>query len=139
MNNIKNTLSELNPNLYIVSIRDDRLQLPKENDYGSIEYKRTLSECDDPKAEKYATQMKWRGGQNHKGLATYYIGVDDDGTLCGLTSDEIVEALEWLVKISNIINASIIKIEIIQCLDLTVLRVNIKMKKLTDGYGDFDF
>lgn len=132
-------LHQTHPKLFVLSTQEPDLKLDPENDNGPIEYKRTLSECDETRAQKYATQMLWRLGQNVKGLATYYIGVDDDGTICGLTTDEILEAIDWLTKIAQIIGASIIKVEVIDCGERKILRVVVKMKKISDGYADFDF
>lgn len=123
------------PKFYLTETRDDKLKFRPENDTGSIEYKRTLENCSDIKAKKYATQMRWRILQNRKKqCATYYIGVDDDGTITGLTDSDAMESISKFVSISKTIGASIIAVCIIYVGDSMVIKIGVKIKKIVDNY-----
>jgi len=68
-----------------------------EKDEGNIEYKLKLIDKSLSKIESVATQMRYRckeGGSE----CIYHIGVDDDGTLVGVTNDEFNETLGCLKK-----------------------------------------
>lgn len=130
-----NHIRGINNKLFITQLIDDKFKLPPENDNGYIEYKRTLADCDQIKCEKYATQMQWRIMQNTKNnIAIYYIGVDDDGTLNGMTNEEIIGSINNILRIINIIEASVQSINIIYSNNTRILRINVKKKKLNDCY-----
>ena len=131
-----NKIKKINNKLFVTQIMNDNFTLPRENPFGPIEYKRTLVECDDIKCEKYATQMQWRITQNSKNnIANYYIGVDDDGTINGLSNEEIIKCIQNFLKIISIIEASIQSINIIYTKNNNrILRINVKKKKLNDCY-----
>lgn len=123
------------PKLYIREIIDDKLVFNEEKDYGFVEYKRILTDFDEKRAQKYATQMRWRILQNSKNqCATYYIGVDDDGTITGLTESEIEECIKNIVLVATTINASIVDVKIVHIKELTIVKIIIKNKKISDNY-----
>ena len=123
------------PKLFVTEIVDNEIIFLPEQDDGFVEYKRTLIDCNDKKNEKYATQMRWRISKNLKNqYAIYYIGIDDDGTIVGLSNEEIIECIERFVIISNLIRASIIGIQIIHINKLTIIKIRVKMKKINDNY-----
>ena len=123
------------PKLFVTEIVDNEIIFLPEQDDGFVEYKRTLIDCNDKKNEKYATQMRWRISKNLKNqYAIYYIGIDDDGTIVGLSNEEIIECIERFVIISNLIGASIIGIQIIHINKLTIIKIRVKMKKINDNY-----
>ena len=123
------------PKLYVTEITNDALIFKPEQDNGFVEYKRTLTDCTELKATKYATQMQWRITENVKNqCATYYIGIDDDGTIVGLTEIEIMDCVERFVLIAESINASIIGIQIIHVKELLIVRIGVKIKKIKDNY-----
>lgn len=135
MDNIFNKLSELLPDVFITEIDGNNIIFQQENDIGCIEYKRTLTNTNDFKLEKYATQMQYRIFQNvNKHFAIYYIGIDDDGSIVGISENDIIKNLELFNKIVNIIGAEIISVFIIKMIVLNDIRliIRIKIKKNDD-------
>lgn len=123
------------PKLYITETKHDDVAFEPEKDDGHVEYKRTIADCSDKKAEKYATQMKWRISENtRQQYATYFIGVDDDGTIVGLADKEILDCIKKFVSISKTIDASITGIEIIYVKKLSIIRITVKIKKFRNNY-----
>src|SRR5437868_13415790 len=111
MSNIITEIKTRFPKLFVTEIMNNCLSFEPEKTDGFIEYKRTLVDCNDTKAQKYATQMRWRITENIKSqCATYFIGVDDDGTIIGLTHEDIINCIERFVSIAQSISASIIAI-----------------------------
>ena len=101
-----------------------------EKDDGYIEYKRCLGTRPLSKFEKYASQMKWRTHQNPKSCATYYIGVEDDGMILGLTNDELYEAMKNFIYIKELVGGSIVYVNVIKISDTKyVLKIVVKIKK----------
>lgn len=131
VSNIRNN----HANLYITEITNNDMKfLPEQHD-GFVEYKRTLIDCTDKKAIQYATQMRWRITENIKHqCATYYIGVDDDGAIIGLTNDDIIACVTKIVSIAGTIDASITGIHIIHIGDLSIIKICVKIKKIKDNY-----
>ena len=128
-------IKKINDKLFIMQMVNDSFCLPREDPDGFIEYKRTLVDCDDAKCEKYATQMQWRIMQNLKNnIAYYYIGVDDDGSIIGLTDDAILESVKTILKIVGIIEGSIQSVNIIYVGENRIMRIVVKKKKLRDSY-----
>ena len=69
--------------------------LPPEVEKGNIEYKLKLIDPSPIRFEHLVTQMKWRL-QEGLGEAIYEIGVGDDGSLYGLTEEEMTKSLDTL-------------------------------------------
>ena len=132
---IANHIKSLFPKLFVTEIVDNNLTFNAEKDNGFIEYKRTLVACDDKKAQQYATQMRWRITENirHQ-CATYFIGIDDDGGIIGLSDNEIIECITCFVTIANLINASITAVQLIHIYELTIIKIGVKIKKIQDDY-----
>lgn len=123
------------PNLFVTELIDNTMIFLPEQDDGYVEYKRTLVDCSDRKAEKYATQMRWRITENTKNQrATYYIGIDDDGSIVGLVNDEIIDCITRFVSIAKTIKASITGIQIINVNNKTIIKIGVKIKKIDDNY-----
>lgn len=123
------------PKFYLTEVINDSLKMSPENDDGYVEYKRTLIDCSDKKAEKYATQMQWRIKQNIKSqFATYYIGVDDDGEIVGLSDEDAFKCIDIFLSISSAIEASIIGIKLIRINNLVVVEIKVKLKKIKNDY-----
>ena len=74
--------------------------LPKENDYGDTEYKLKLIDISSDKKFKLASQMKYRIDQGN-GISYYIIGVNDLGTLVGISIKEFIETWHNLYDISK--------------------------------------
>lgn len=84
--------------------------MENESDFGNIEYKRTISNITKEKMISYASQMKYRILQgNH--IAYYYIGINDDGSVHGLT-DLIAKTIEDFNDIVKIAECYVLKIKI---------------------------
>ena len=130
------------PKFYVIQILNDNnnIKFSPENDDGDIEYKRTLVACSIKKEESYATQMRWRILNNKNHCATYYIGVDDDGTIIGLNTTDVIECICRFVPIAKKINASISRVEIINLNGIRyIIKICVKNKKIKDNYiVDFD-
>ena len=123
------------PKLYVTESINDEMVFEPECENGHIEYKRTLADCSEIRAKKYATQMRWRICENIRNqCATYYIGIDDDGTIVGLSEQEIIDCVERFVAIAESISASIVGIQIINIRGLMIMRIVVKIKKIKDNY-----
>jgi elongation factor 1-alpha len=70
-----------------------------ENEDGNVEYKLKLDKSSDERIKELITQMRYRCEQG-EGECFYNLGVEDNGTLFGLTDDEYQET----IKILNIVN-----------------------------------
>ena len=83
--------------------------LKPEIEEGNVEYKRFLLNIDDSRLEQLATQMKWRleEGDNE---AIYYLGVNDNGSLYSMNSDEKKETFKNLSLIVEKNQAEIISL-----------------------------
>ena len=138
--NILSIIKQKFPKLFFTEMFTDKYILSAEKDEGFIEYKRTLADCDEKREQKYATQMRWRISENTKNqCATYFLGVDDDGTIIGLNHNEIYVCIEKFVQIASTIDASITGIHIIHVENLTILKIMVKIKKIICNYlVDFD-
>lgn len=66
-----------------------------EKEDGNIEYKRKLTDVTDSRIEHLASQMRYRCDEG-KSECIYDIGVDDDGTMIGVTEDEYNQTLSVL-------------------------------------------
>jgi GTPase len=132
---IINRIKSVFPKLFVTEIINHDLTFGPEKNNGHVEYKRTLVDCGDRKTQKYATQMQWRITENvrHQ-CAIYYIGVDDDGRIVGLSDDDIINSITHFVEIANTISASIVGIQIIYIGKLTIIKINVKMKKIFNNY-----
>ncbi|CAF2400862.1 unnamed protein product [Rotaria sp. Silwood2] len=83
--------------------------LPPEPQEGHIEYKRKLVEPDPYRLEHLITQMNWRL-QEGQGEALYEIGVEDCGTLSGVSDEELEASLKTLKIMADRLGASITKL-----------------------------
>ena len=73
----------------------DLVALPPEVEQGNVEYKLKLIDPSPTRFEHLVTQMKLRL-QEGLGEAIYQIGVEDNGSLSGLSEDEINKSIETL-------------------------------------------
>lgn len=136
--NIASIIKNNYPKLFVKETIQNDFKLPPEKYDGHIEYKRTLVNCDHIKIEQYATQMKWRIFQRKKLRATYFIGVDDDGSIYGLDNDELFESFKCFIEIANRINASIIGVNVIQIDTKIIIKTGVMKKKMENEYIDFE-
>ncbi len=124
------------PWLYIVEKNQINVSYVPEKENGYIEYKRTLINCCEKSIQRYATQMNWRICENiKKKYAVYYIGIGDDGTIFGLNNHDLLVSIDKIVTISQIINASISQLEIINIENRIILKFIIKNKKILSNYS----
>jgi len=84
---------------------------PPEIYYGNKEYKIKLNYCNKIGLQKKASQMLFRLIEGD-GKAIYLLGVEDNGIARGININELINSLKLMLKISNIINSSISKINI---------------------------
>lgn len=77
-----------------------------EQDTGNIEYKLKLINKSDERIKELVSQMRYRCDEGN-GECFYNLGVNDDGTLCGLTDDEFQETIKVLNTIAEKNNYSI--------------------------------
>ncbi|CAF1448497.1 unnamed protein product [Adineta steineri] len=80
--------------------------LPPEPEEGNIEYKLKLVDPNPYRLEHLITQMNWRL-QEGQGEALYEIGVEDCGTLSGVSNEELQASLGTLKKMADRLGASI--------------------------------
>lgn len=84
----------------------ENYKLAKENDYGNIEYKREILNLKRLKY-KYSTQMIYRLNEG-KGIAYYYLGVNDDGSFYDWDKETKKKSLQNLIEIVNLLDANIV-------------------------------
>ena len=87
---------------------------PKENDEGNKEYKRHLKTCNNNITDFYnkrASQMKYRLYEGN-GKAVYMLGVEDNGSVIGLSLDDMATTIINIKEIAKIIGANIRNIRI---------------------------
>jgi elongation factor 1-alpha len=77
-----------------------------EDYYGNIEYKRYFNQKDKERKDKYTTQLNFRVNEG-LGKAIYLIGVNDNGSIYGLSDTEIYINIEYLLSICNQLDFSI--------------------------------
>lgn len=111
------------PKIHFVICERTQLDLGPENDTGHIEYKRCLT---GKKCQKYATQMLWRISQHRNKCAVYYIGVDDNGDIHGLTADQIVQNIQLLIDVMREISARMVRLKIIIINHSYVIQATVK-------------
>ena len=133
VNNLENILNLIYSKLYIKSSVNNDFTLDAEDDNGYIEYKRNMNNCSMDRISKYATQMLWRISENtKKPYAIYYIGVDDDGSIVGISLSDAIITVDNFVRVCENIQASITGIEIISVNNKNVIKIGVKMKKHKD-------
>merc|ERR1711871_215729 len=71
---------------------DEDERLPAEVEEGPTEYKRKMVQPTPERFTKLVSQLKWRLGEG-QGEAIYEIGVDDDGTVRGLSETDLAESI----------------------------------------------
>ena len=89
---------------------NDKCKLPPEVEEGNKEYKRKLCSLSRYRFQQLQSQMKWRINEGN-GVAIYYIGVDDDGSIVKLNTKDKKESLKNVKKIASQINAYVESIE----------------------------
>jgi len=87
--------------------------ITKKGERKNIEFKESLKRdyhLQKDRKQRLASQMKYRMERGN-GEAIYFIGVDDDGNLVGLSAEKIEESLLVLKNIAEEINAVVLKVE----------------------------
>lgn len=74
---------------------------------GNIEYKLKLLNKTSDRIEELATQMRWRCSTEGNGECIYNLGVEDDGTIIGLSDDEYNETIKTIKQVVTMNNYSI--------------------------------
>ena len=108
------------------------MKLEPEVEYGNKEYKLKIINKENDRLEKLASQLKWRLNEGD-GEALYYIGVNDDGSVVGLNSDELKETIMNIKKMCEKINSKIIstqKINKYYVLKIRFIENEIKSKRI---------
>lgn len=77
-----------------------------EKDDGNIEYKLKLLDTSENRIERLASQMRFRCNEG-SGECFYNLGVEDDGSMTGLTQTEFSTTIECLKKAASINSYSI--------------------------------
>lgn len=83
-----------------------RALAPEIDDEGNHEYKRHLCAPSPTRFEELVTQLQWRLGEGG-GEALYEIGVDDDGTIFGLSDDDMDASLATLTRMANALECDV--------------------------------
>jgi len=109
--------------------------LEPEVEEGNKEYKRHLINLSDERYQKLISQMKWRLREGD-GIAYYYIGVNDDGTIYNLDSKEIKSSITTIKKTALEIDAEVDKIERINIKKGFYFLITIKNKWLVKIYQE---
>lgn len=141
---IMSYLKEKYPSIYFRIKRKNDITFSSEVEEGPIEYKSNLDyksgrkKIDlDYQANKFASQLKWRIAEAQKNdtkSAFYYIGVTDKGNISGLSDEQILAAIDFLIKATQIVSARISKIYVIENHDKKILKVVIKSPLFPDDH-----
>eukprot|EP00794_Sanderia_malayensis_P020007 gene20007-21968_t len=99
----QNRCEEVNAKLGPLMTADSK-SLPPEVEEGNIEYKFKLLNPTATRIEHLVTQMKWRLREG-AGEAIYEIGVEDNGTMTGLTHDELECSLKTIRSLAERLEA----------------------------------
>jgi small GTP-binding protein len=87
-------------------------RLLPEVEEGNIEYKRQLNNASVIRNRKLTSQMLWRmdEGKRNNGIpdAIYYIGIDDDGKISGLSIKELNDSLNNFYKLVKSCDAEVV-------------------------------
>ena len=89
---------------------DNLSKLPPEVEFGNKEYKLKIIPDNEFRLEQLASQMKWRINEGN-GIAFYFLGVDDNGSIKGLNKQDFSISIKNLNKIVKFISAKITKID----------------------------
>jgi len=81
-------------------------KINQEKYYGNVEYKVELSDINQSKINRYATQLKFRIIEG-KGKAIYLIGVKDDGNIVGVENKLIPEYSNIMKTVANQVQSEI--------------------------------
>ncbi len=87
-------------------------QIGPENEEGCVEYKRKLTKLSAIRFQQLLTQMKWRL-QEGNGQATYYIGIEDDGKVSNISSEELDESINTFKELVSNADSEIKDLKII--------------------------
>ena len=71
--------------------------LPPEEYFGNIEYKQSIINKNNNRLEELATQMNFRLNEGN-GTATYFLGINDDGSVSNIYAKDMLESLKNLKK-----------------------------------------
>jgi hypothetical protein len=102
-----NMMLELHHNFLELLENDNKnelkIELPVENDYGFIEYKRNFLSYENAKMPKLRTQIYWRVSQglkyNYQSSCYYLLGLEDDGNILkSITKKEFSKSIKILKK-----------------------------------------
>lgn len=88
--------------------------LPPEIEEGNVEYKRCFKDISKRRIYELTSQMNWRLNEGD-GYATYYLGINDDGTVYGIDEKESEYSLDIMKQITSNCKAIITNIETIDC------------------------
>lgn len=109
---IENIFSNYNIPLSLLEIPEYSIpNQPKEKYYGNREYKMKITDLSLKKLEKRTTQCLFRIHEG-KGYAQYFLGIDDNGMIVGLTYDELCISIKNFIKIVNKASVDIYKIKV---------------------------
>lgn len=84
---------------------DGPMHIGQEDDEGSVEYKLMLYNPSPERLVHLVTQMKYRIGEGN-GEAIYQVGVQDDGTVIGITPEQLTASLATLKQMAAELDAS---------------------------------
>ncbi|KAI9250491.1 P-loop containing nucleoside triphosphate hydrolase protein [Phascolomyces articulosus] len=79
---------------------------PEIDDAGNVEYKLKLVDPSIERLDHLITQMKWRLSEGD-GEAMYELGVDDDGTLVGLSAEDMSASMNTLRQMADALDADV--------------------------------
>lgn len=82
----------------------ESMNIGREDDEGSVEYKLWLVGPTPERFTHLVTQCKFRLGEGC-GEAIYHIGVEDDGTVRGITPEQLAASLKTLKAMANEVDA----------------------------------
>ena len=109
---IENIFSKYNIPLSLLEIPGYSIpNQPKEKYYGNREYKTKISNLSPKKLEQRTTQCLFRIHEG-EGYAQYFLGIDDNGNIVGLTYEELCISIENFIKIVNNALVDIYKIKV---------------------------
>lgn len=111
------------------------VMLQPEVEEGNIEYKRFILNLSPHRFEQLTSQMKWRLNEG-KGIAYYFIGVEDNGSIYGINNIQFKNSINNINKLVKKCNGKIDKVEKIKYNNHFYYKVKLISKKMDDKFEE---
>jgi GTPase len=109
--------------------------LEPEIEEGNKEYKRFILNLSPHRFEQLVSQMKWRLEEG-EGIAYYFIGVEDDGSIYGISNIEFKNSIKNINKLVKKCKGKIDNVDKIKINDIFYYKVKLISQKIDDKFEE---